>query len=620
MPVTVTSTLNSTYHRLTITGTGGAGNTASIAEVYTASNAARSGSMSYDSGSNTYTINILTATIYTALYINDNCTLQIPEDTKLVNIGEVNAAGGSNNIFNHAIHANLILRPGSGIKFSNTGGYMYLYGSVQAIGTEAKPITWQTYRSAFMYLRRPNATNTFQWVVFKNNPFGSGYYMQFSRGDQPLARPIIIRNVKFTHDSQLKYGYAMAFSGGNFSNITIENVQYEYLYCAIYGSIAGFKIKNATVKNCSYTYNVFIQGNTDVNGMCYQTSQNDVNYPTQSYQPLVWLQNISFDGLANDAYYAIASFYNALVYTKNCTFNRTTGSTTYRGLASYYNGIIIQNGNDYNGIIANPSRKILSGDGTILHGHQLDLTVLDSNSNPIQNASVVIMQKSATPKQKWSGFTNADGKLLNTYNTNSIYIQKQQTSLNVFQDWSDPGHSLIINAVGYKQSITDVVFTADKTYRIKLKPVPEIKEDSMEYNIVQAIYSALQDITDIKYLGYYPYDFDKVTMNMPAVLIKYSDSVVQALGHHRYNVQASTDILLYRDRNDIASALSIESQIIDTIVQTLHGLSGQCITGIGNFEVYTGDINQYIQPSTTGYNGQIIVRKLTVNYAFDKII
>jgi hypothetical protein len=75
MAVTVTSTLNATYHRLTITGTGGAGNTASIAEVYTASNAARSGSMSYDSVSNTYTINILTATIYTALWINDNCTL-----------------------------------------------------------------------------------------------------------------------------------------------------------------------------------------------------------------------------------------------------------------------------------------------------------------------------------------------------------------------------------------------------------------------------------------------------------------------------------------------------------------------------------------------------------------
>jgi len=75
MAVTVTSALTATYHRLTITGTGGAGNTASIAEVYTASIAARSGSMSYDSGSNTYTINILTATVYSSLYINDNCTL-----------------------------------------------------------------------------------------------------------------------------------------------------------------------------------------------------------------------------------------------------------------------------------------------------------------------------------------------------------------------------------------------------------------------------------------------------------------------------------------------------------------------------------------------------------------
>jgi hypothetical protein len=33
-------------------------------------------------------------------------------------------------IFNHSTNANLILRPGSGIKFSNTGGYVYLNGSV----------------------------------------------------------------------------------------------------------------------------------------------------------------------------------------------------------------------------------------------------------------------------------------------------------------------------------------------------------------------------------------------------------------------------------------------------------------------------------------------------------
>lgn len=141
----------------------------------------------------------------------------------------------------------------------------------------------------------------------------------------------------------------------------------------------------------------------------------------------------------------------------------------------------------------------------------------------------------------------------------------------------------------------------------------------MEYNIVQEIYTALQDIEQIKYIGYYPYDYQKVTMNMPAVLIKYSDSTVQAMGHHKYEVNASTDIILYRNQKDIVSALKIESQIIDVITQTLSD-SEYCITAFGNFEIQTGDINEYIVSSDIGYNGQMIVRKLIVNYQFTKII
>lgn len=142
----------------------------------------------------------------------------------------------------------------------------------------------------------------------------------------------------------------------------------------------------------------------------------------------------------------------------------------------------------------------------------------------------------------------------------------------------------------------------------------------MEYNIVQGMKQQIQKIQGVAFVGYYPYDYEFITLKMPCVLLKPSDSQIVSLGHHKYEVNASTEVICYRDNKSFEDASGMEQSIIDTITEYFHDNSTHCITQIGDYIVQTGDINQYIQPSQTGYNANIIVRKITVNYQFTKII
>ena len=462
---TVTRATSSTVHTITVTSTGGVGSTSSIAEVYTAVVAIQPNRMSYEIATNTYTLHALTAT-YVLFNINGNCTVQIPEDTTFINQGYPATPTATGNVFYLYENGKLILNPGSRIKFSSSGGYVWLYGIVSAVGTADNPIIWQSYRNCYCYSRTVAGETRFQWVIFKNNTYSGGYYLYFSQYNQYRARPIIFKNVKFTHDSSLKYGCPFYFSpGGMYSNVQIDGFQCDYTNAIlIYG--CSVKLKNGLIKNSAGT-NIVIYGGGNVISPAYQTSKDDTTFPTGRFQSMAVLQNIQFDKLATTSTYAIYAYCNSLVYVKDCKFSVTNG-IKYRALYSCYGSVIIQNNNDITALLSNSSRKVWAQNGTILHGHQLDLTVLDQNNQPVNEATVTVIQKSDPSKQRWSGITNEYGKLLTIYNDNPVYIQKEQTSLNVFQDWSDPGHTLMVNKSGYKPSIQDLSFTEDKTVVVNL--------------------------------------------------------------------------------------------------------------------------------------------------------
>ena len=452
-------------HRITVTSTGGAGNISTIAQVYTAVIAIQSTAMSYDSSTKTYTLHRLTGA-FSSFYIDANSTVLIPEDTTFINQGYPATPAATGTVFYVYENGKLILKPGSQIKFSSSGGYLYFYGIVSAAGTEAKPIIWQSYRNCYYYSRTAGDETRFQWVIFKNITYSTGYYFYFSQYNQYRAIPMIFKNVKFTHDSQNKWGYPFYFSpGGMYSNVQIDGFQCDHTNAIlIYG--CSVKLKNGFIKNSAGT-NITICGGGNVVSAAYQTSKDDTTFPTGRFQSMVVLQNIQFDKLASTSTYAIIAYYNSLVYVKNCKFSVTNG-IKYRALYSLYGSVIIQNNNDITALSSNGSRKAWATNGTILHGHQLDLTVLDQNNQPVNEATVTVIQKSNLSKQRWSGLTNENGKLLTIYNDNPVYIQKEQTSLNNFQDWSDPGHTLMVNKSGYKPSIQDLSFTEDKTVVVNL--------------------------------------------------------------------------------------------------------------------------------------------------------
>lgn len=65
----------------------------------------------------------------------------------------------------------------------------------------------------------------------------------------------------------------------------------------------------------------------------------------------------------------------------------------------------------------------------------------------------------------------------------------------------------------------------------------------MEISIINDIIDLLKNqssVLNLKYAGYYPWDFDKVPMNMPCILVKLGDTNVTAMGHRRYEYDYTT--------------------------------------------------------------------------------
>lgn len=424
--------------------------------------------MSYDSLTQTYTLHRLTSE-YTRIYINLNCALEIPEDTTLINQGYASTAAGSGILMNLYEGAKLICRPGSRIKFSQSGGYIYMYGIIQAIGTQANPIIFQGYRTLYCVHRTYNTITTYQYVTFKNNSYSTGYFLSFSQYNSYRAPIIRFKNIKITNDSGfLNNGYGFYFiAGGMYANVQIDGFQIYYLQLAalIYGS--SVKLKNGKIHHCTYNPNVSIQGGGNVVSAAYQTSKNDDTFPTGRFQSMVVLQNIQFDNLEINQY-GIYAYYNSLVYMKNCKFSLENGSPMYRGVYSSYGSVVIQNNNDYSDIISNTSRKIWGSNGTFLHGHQLTLTVLDQNNNYVKQAIVSIIHNSNPSKERWAGLTDVSGSLLTVYGDNPVFIQKQQSALNTFIDWSATGHKLSVYKQGYGVYQQTLYFTQDLTKVINL--------------------------------------------------------------------------------------------------------------------------------------------------------
>ena len=177
----------------------------------------------------------------------------------------------------------------------------------------------------------------------------------------------------------------------------------------------------------------------------------------------------------------MSSSYNSVTLMKNCTFG-TTAVTT--GLYAYYGGLILLDATTNTNIMASSAvTKKLWGTGTFLHIRTLTLTVKDENGNALQNAVVLVYQKEL--KERWVFATDANGQIKTVHGDDPVFVEKEETSLNTFTQWSNGTgsqiHRIVVSKPGYQTWSTDVAFTADKTITATLQPIARFRMFPTQY-------------------------------------------------------------------------------------------------------------------------------------------
>ena len=164
----------------------------------------------------------------------------------------------------------------------------------------------------------------------------------------------------------------------------------------------------------------------------------------------------------------------ALPLYKDCTFN-----SSYRNIHSDVKAVaLIWTGNTFSG-----SQAIYSGSqGATLWVHALDLTVQDSNGNPVENASVHVRQKDG--KEDWHFTTDSNGKpvTMEWLEGKIILVHKEQTSYAGAMDyWSDASnstyHDITVAKDGYAVYHTTTVMDQERTLTVQLDPSAAFLEE-----------------------------------------------------------------------------------------------------------------------------------------------
>ncbi len=173
---------------------------------------------------------------------------------------------------------------------------------------------------------------------------------------------------------------------------------------------------------------------------------------------------------------------------ENCNFiNNTTSSITTRGVPVLFKNC---NFNETNkNIIASPALVFLwtgnifaativlskSFGAAFFDVRALDLTITDTNDNPIEGANITITQKNK--KETWTFTTDINGKLITSpYLENKIILvwrERIDPLPNTYEFWSDDSnatyHTIEISAFGFVTKQQPIVMDQDRIVTIKLQ-------------------------------------------------------------------------------------------------------------------------------------------------------
>lgn len=381
------------------------------------------------------------------------------------------------NILEVQQNATIVFEAGSTMNQDASGdhmGYSYFYGRLDVQGTALSRVVWDNCGRNYIYpygngSQSNGGAHTVSYLTIQNLVNSSSYALYMSPGQTTLHD-----DVTHTFDNIISKGGPTEASGNG------------WLFYWGWGSFHNFKFTNIDMTNGNGwliygASNVHVDGGTALNGdtdsRVYGTpgagniasAYNPVNtklFATQnSNQNKCLFKNYVFDDGDLGVYTFGTLDRGATVYLDSCTFQNATN------VANLTRGILV---------LHNPTYTSISGSnfsyngGTVLHARKMTLTVEDSLTNPIADATVVFRQKEG--KETWECRTDANGQVLDAHGEPIWLIEKEETSNGTFSQWSDGTgdqvHVIEVYKDGFSVHTQEVAMTADKTITVTLETAP----------------------------------------------------------------------------------------------------------------------------------------------------
>lgn len=138
-----------------------------------------------------------------------------------------------------------------------------------------------------------------------------------------------------------------------------------------------------------------------------------------------------------------------------------------------------------------------------------------------------------------------------------------------------------------------------------------------DYEIIQAMLGRLQSVTSLKGVGVYPDEYKNIVpTKLPYVLLQVGNASTQfRSGRRNYNrVFINLYLFIGTAVDRMKTILELQDIVINKIITDMQydGL----VSNIFGYTVQTGDITDFISPTTTGYNGAMSARKITFDVQY----
>jgi len=353
---------------------------------------------------------------------------------------------------------------------STRPSYWYIYGRVTCnadIPGGLRPTFKEYYRIYFYETANnnsyPNDIWDFTGAFFGGPRVNNGYAIYMYVVGK--VRNHIFKDMLFDErlDSNLDaYGFGIIYGGEGYTNITFENIQFDQVERGF--NITGgaiIRTKDCTIDRTSNSWGVLHYGNSVSSA---RDRLRAYGYHNEKPYGQYFSYHENFTFLSGNQNNKMNVSYGAQVLIKDCDWQRTTGDSIeckYRGRVLQWTGNTFADSSPFD-IQQNGERSLV---------FRLQLTVLDEDGNPVEDAVVKIRQHE--DKEQYTFSTGADGMMHAIHDLKGAMLtHRSYYSNTAYQTWSSASepHRYEVYVDGYEVAHGTAVMDQDRTATINLTP------------------------------------------------------------------------------------------------------------------------------------------------------